>query len=68
MAKFAKGVDHLLPNVNGEKVECVEGCDIPKDKLDWFRRYKPGWIAGGSKAITEAPEDKAIKPMHTRRK
>lgn len=69
MAKFKKGVDHILPNIEGESVKCVEGQEIPKHLLEWFKKYKPGWIAGGKeKAIEEAPEDKMIKPLSTKRK
>ncbi len=92
MARFAKGVDHVLPNVHaddevcenpkhlksgggGRTVHCLAGQEIPNDVLPWFRRHKPGWIAGGAKAaaaiekaIHGSPEDKSIKPMNTGRK
>jgi len=76
MAKFAQGVNHVLPNVDnddaicdigkGRTIECMAGQEIPADVLQWFKRHKPGWIAGGAasvpdeKAVGEAPEKKMV--------
>ena len=76
MAVFARGIDHVLPNIHADDEECEKGkgriviCqagqEIPDDVLSWFQRHKPHWIAGYKKG--DPPKNKMVEPMSTAKK